>query len=79
MPKEAIHPSTPQRDDEPLRMAEVGWHANGWVQLGIKTEIRESGESVTGDVVATDLDRQQINNLIRVLRRARDQAYGRDE
>lgn len=25
------------------------------------------------------LDRQQVNRLIRVLRRARDQAYGRDE
>ncbi|HEY6021610.1 MAG TPA: hypothetical protein VIY48_17605 [Candidatus Paceibacterota bacterium] len=26
-----------------------------------------------------DLDRQTINDLIRVLRRARDQAFGRDE
>lgn len=28
---------------------------------------------------AWDLDRETINKLIRVLRRARDQAYGRDE
>lgn len=27
----------------------------------------------------SDLDRQQINELIRVLRRARDSAFGRDE
>lgn len=26
-----------------------------------------------------DLDRRQVNELIRVLRRARDQAFGRDE
>ena len=36
-----------------------------------------SGSDYSG--VWADLNRQQINDLIRMLRRARDQAFGRDE
>ena len=36
-----------------------------------------SGPSYTG--VWSTLNREGVNRLIRVLRRARDQAYGRDE
>lgn len=75
MPKEVIHPSTPLPEGQDVYMtAEVGWQPDCWVQLRMAVDRKN-----TGDVYAADLDRQQINKLIRVLRRARDQAYGRDE
>jgi hypothetical protein len=81
MPKEVIHPSVPVdvSDGATIRTAEVVWQPDGWVQLVTRTEVYESEQAVTGDSVATDLDRAQINKLIRALRRARNQAYGADE
>lgn len=49
------------------------------------TESKDGAETEPGSSFAmfdgwhVDLNRQQINDLIRVLRRARDQAFGRDE
>ncbi len=37
------------------------------------------GKTATVGPVRADLDRKSINQLIKVLRRARDAAYGRDE
>jgi hypothetical protein len=71
MPKETIHPSTP-RPDVTVH-AELGWEPLGWVQL----RLRDDGD--TPSVLAVDLDRHQINRLIKHARRARDAAYGRDE
>lgn len=39
----------------------------------------ETAETSYTDGMYVDLDRQAINRLIRNLRRARDQAFGRDE
>jgi len=54
----------------------VGWQRDGDVQIGV--------DPLTGNVAAdsglwADLDRQGCNDLIRILRRARDSAFGRDE
>lgn len=73
-----------------ITTAQIG---EGTVTLGTETdgtpgvgEIREGGKLVGTvteagwiDRVYVDLDRKGINDLIRVLRRARDQAFGRDE
>lgn len=76
MPKEVIYPDVPAKAGTDPLHPEVGWQPQCWVQLRIKpsseAEASESGLSV-------DLTRPQINKLIRVLKRARDQAYGKDE
>lgn len=68
MPRETIH-----TDSETC--ARVGWSPQGGVQLGV--DAVETVVGVTG--LWTDLDRRGCNDLIRVLRRARDSAFGRDE
>lgn len=53
----------------------VGWLSSRGVQVGV-----DKIESVVGETgLWTDLDRKGCNDLIRVLRRARDSAFGRDE
>ena len=69
------------------RGVQVGWNRDGWVQIG--TLLRYGIESTKDEPAHlrystergwyVDLGRTQINDLIRNLRRARDQAYGRDE
>lgn len=82
MPKENIN-CTAMRE---LR-AEVGWEQGRWVQLATtnqKSQLTLPGDN-EGDAPQVfggwhvTLDREGINRLIRVLRRARDQAFGRDE
>lgn len=51
----------------------VGWHKAGWLQLYMETP----GED--GIAYVVDLNRYETNLLIRRLRTARDQAFGRDE
>ena len=72
MPKEVIYPSVPERPDRLSPRAEVGWQPKCWVQL----RIRDHGDELGG--MCADLDREQINRLIRTLRKARDQAFGAD-
>lgn len=52
----------------------VGWNKVGWVQIHMFPHGWES----TGDWTIVDLDRGQINALIRTLRKARDAAFGSD-
>ena len=68
MPKETITTT----DDHRVR---VGWDREGSVQVGVDLETSVVGESG----LWSSLNRQGCNDLIRVLRRARDQAFGRDE
>lgn len=56
---------------------EVTWGRDGAVQLSTVHLQREQYTPERGYFV--DLDRGMVNRLIRVLRRARDQAYGTDE
>ena len=70
MPRELI------KDDYVPHATIVGWGRDTQVQLGtVNTTIKTSDGS--GGWWVT-LDREQINRLIRVLRKARDQAYGAD-
>lgn len=72
-----------------VTVAEVRWGRDmGYVQVVTKCQDAEGGrymgeeyaeESHVTDGFYVDLNRQAINRLIRNLRRARDQAFGRDE
>lgn len=73
MPKEIIRPF----NDEFPHAVEIGWGINTYVQIGSIDTTKERYSPDAGFYV--DLDRVNINKLIKVLRRARDQAYGRDE
>jgi hypothetical protein len=59
----------------------VGWTEGQIVQLGIGQEklFRFKGNPEEFNDLFVDLGRQDINNLIRNLRKARDRAFGRDE
>lgn len=76
MPKEVIHPSVPNETQQ--NYAEVGWMRDGYVSIGTRAggDYDEPNNPRPG--VYADLDRDQVNRLIRALRKARDQAYGAD-
>lgn len=91
MPKEHVYGSlTPFGVEDPRRcVVEVRWdRESGYFQIATKeasAELFVAGEPLPENTIPaeygfyTDLDRRGINDLIRVLRRARDQAFGRDE
>jgi hypothetical protein len=80
MPKENIN-----NDFGNETRVEVSWAHDRFVQLttALRHEVAASSEQpehVTYDTGAyVSLDRYGINRLIKILRRARDAAYGRDE
>jgi hypothetical protein len=91
MPKEQInHPKIVTSDGHPgYTVTEptlhVGWNRMGWVQIHIQAEPDyfkdASADSTNADgisVFTEPLSRNEINKLIRTLRKARDQAYGQD-
>lgn len=65
----------------------VGWHRESWVQVSIEAcpgyfrfaADDPDGEDGRTSVYTPPLSRDEINKMIRVLRRARDQVFGRDE
>jgi hypothetical protein len=69
-------------ENENYRIAvSLGWSrqdAGGYVQLGTIRNGKEHSFD-PADGLYADLDREGINDLIRLMRRARDQAFGRDE
>ena len=71
MPREVIGNATP---NEPYNV-KVGWDHIGNVQVGVDETPGRVGESG----LWSTLDRKGCNDLIRVLRRARDASFGRDE
>jgi hypothetical protein len=94
MPKQMIYPLPNPDGTDADRRVEVGWSRERYVQVatttlqpgadrdrdfidGSGTETEPVKPAWDGQFV--DLDRHQINELIRTLRRARDQAFGRDE
>ena len=66
-------------------IVDVRWNRDaGYVQIVTKETDAFGGRLVDGEIHYTDgyyvdLDRGAINGLIRNLRRARDQAFGKDE
>jgi hypothetical protein len=91
MPKVNLYPCpNPDGTDADVRV-EVGWHAGHGATIAT-TKLRpgadrhaeyaleDDGERYRAwDGEFVDLDRRQINELIRALREARDKAFGRDE
>lgn len=87
MPKERVFGTerlpTDSGDDIPL--VEVRWNRQPDSYLSIVTRLRNCEVSPPGeDILAAyglhvELERDGVNLLIRHLRRARDQAFGRDE
>lgn len=84
MPKEYVvdYMAPHAEDQEPFRVM-VGWTRDlGHVEIAtINPNVEGTNEAWTA---AAGLhvhlhDRRQVNDLIRYLRRARDQAFGRDE
>ena len=64
-------------DPLPAFRIEVGWDRHGFVQVATTDPEAELGTRESGLYV--DIDRNGVNDLIRLLRKARDQAFGRDE
>ena len=92
MPKELIYePEGVAFPDDPGRRGavDVRWdRESGYFQIGTHdpaSEVWVPGGELPEGVIPVEygwwvsLDRGGINDLIRVLRRARDQAFGRDE
>lgn len=87
MPKEVVYGemlSETELGEKPI--VEVGWNREGgYVQIVSKVisviggRLAEDEGIHYTDGIFVNLDRRGINALIRNLRRARDQAYGRDE
>lgn len=94
MPKESIvlHRQVYGPESSATSLAEVRWGRNGFVELGLRTvhgadhsdyipteaeKPGNDGKPIQGRY--TSLERDQINELIRHLRRARDYAFGKDE
>lgn len=75
MPKEIIRTGSP---DHVGPTVHVGWSPDQYVQLAT-VDPAHNDENPHGNGWYADLDRHAINRLIKVLRRARDAAYGRDE
>lgn len=85
MPRENIRNPRAEATDEVVNLIAVGWRNEGdvgSVQLGVVesawVDIKVDGKALDEKGLFMDLDRAQINRLIRNLQRARDQAFGAD-
>jgi hypothetical protein len=80
MPKEIVLSADPLHDGEEVEgLVQVGWNVEAeYVQVATFSRAMVTHETIW-DGFYVSLNRDGINRLIRNLRRARDQAYGRDE
>lgn len=80
MPKELIHDNTPLPEGDGEQSTpyaiQVGWDRVGYAQIGTVNLQAEEHTPEHGWFV--DLDRRMVNDLIRLLQRARDGAFGKD-
>lgn len=83
MPRESVYGM-----DGDNTAAKVGWHPQGNVQIGVSAAGEFTFNTPTPGAVSVSgpysdlwvsLDRKGVNDLIRILRRARDAAFGKDE
>ena len=91
MPKETVYGEQltfdPKDANPQVPVVDVMWGRDQqFVQIASKVEspdggrwAEESPNSHVSDGMYVDLNRASVNKLIRNLRRARDQAFGRDE
>lgn len=80
MPKEKIHSAYPSAPDHPEPKVEVRW-SRETEHVQVATVMPDNVPLVPtpeGNGWYATLDRNQINQLIVVLRKARDQAFGAD-
>lgn len=78
MAREIIFPSNPHAEGTPVPVVVLASQPDGGVQLAsIKDWEGKTLQDQGGYYV--ELDRRQINKLIKALRAARDRAYGVDE
>ena len=88
MPKETIHATNPTMSPSPRHVVEVGWQKwdgnLGSVQIAAldPTTHKTHGtneESEAGLLaLSVGMNRADVNRLIRVLRKARDETFGTD-
>lgn len=80
MPKETIMNQSQIGDDQLFRF-EILWNKDKYCQVATVKETNDPNKAADGGVEGyyVNLDREGLNKAIRVLRRARDQAYGKDE
>lgn len=76
MPKEVIY--DPYMNDGGVR-TEIRWSRDGFIQLATVADEAPGPSGLGAEGWFVHLDRKAVNELIRYLRRARDQAFGRDE
>lgn len=88
MPKEVIVQHWPRIFDDEGRevpqetqaLVQISWSREAeYVQIATGQRHPVTHESDSSEWLFVDMDRSMINEAIRVLRRARDQALGRDE
>lgn len=80
MPKEIITNESQTGDDGMFHL-EVLWSKDKYCQVASVKESSDPKHAADGGVQGyyINLDRDRLNKLIQVLRRARNQAYGADE
>jgi len=81
MPKEMVIDRNGFNDDHSRGLrVEVRWNREAsYVQIATVADAAPEASGLGGEGWHMGLERQDINDLIRYLRRARDQAFGRDE
>ncbi len=86
MPKELVYNRDAISEHAETAIVEhiaIGWTKDRTAQIGViqgpPVKIEIDGEVTADKGLWMDLDRGQINMLIRSLRKARDAAFGRDE
>lgn len=75
----------PDESNQPVRseltsdsFVKVQWHRESGIDVGLCL-MRESDDVVDNDRLMVWLDREGVNRLLRVLKRAGGQTFGRDE
>lgn len=71
MPKERIYKNTPVQEGILNTIVEVQWARDCYVSVGV-SEVGNEENSLYAD-----MSWKQLNELITILRKARDQAFGR--
>lgn len=88
MPKELIVAHEPrlfnedgnEMPQETQSLVQIGWNGEAqYVQIATGTRHPTTFDSDSSTWQFVQLSRTMINDIIKVLRRARDQAYGKDE
>src|SRR5438045_1580339 len=92
-PKRGVNAETGEQHESTFPLAHVGWFHSadgaGWVQVMLECDTQmlqdlltdTAGREIDGKVMiySETVDRDDANRFIRFMRKARDQAYGRDE